>query len=147
MKVTALVFSFAAILAKTTQAYIPQQSTKAFFAKDVAPTMKTDKGFGVKQMKQAALSSIAALTLATSLMAPVAQAVDFQDNFGSSIVVSQKVTREGVYGEYTVDLEPQQVDDARSTYKAAKETRSKKGEIIVLFYFKTLTGLLSQRNI
>lgn len=31
------------------------------------------------------------------------------------------------YGEYTVDVTEQQYDDARSTYKSAKETKEKKG--------------------
>jgi hypothetical protein len=47
--------------------------------------------------------------------------------FSSSQIVSEKVTREGLYGEYSVDVMPQQYDDARSTFKAAKETKSKKG--------------------
>ena len=43
-------------------------------------------------------------------------------------MVAEKVVREGVYKEYEVDVAPQQYDDARSTFKAAKETKSKKGE-------------------
>jgi len=49
--------------------------------------------------------------------------------FSSSNVISEKVVREGLYGEYEVDL-TQQYDDARSTYKSAKETKSKKGTLI-----------------
>lgn len=46
----------------------------------------------------------------------------------STTMVAEKVTREGFYGEYEVDVVPQQYDDARSTFKPAKETKSKKGE-------------------
>jgi len=48
--------------------------------------------------------------------------------FSSSQTVAAKVIREGVYGEYEVDLPEQVYDDARSTFKAAKETKSKKGK-------------------
>merc|ERR1712127_59723 len=48
-------------------------------------------------------------------------------NSASSITLSEKVTRSGMYEDYTIDIE-QQVDDARSTYKPAKETKSKKGK-------------------
>jgi hypothetical protein len=47
--------------------------------------------------------------------------------FGSSQIVSVKTVREGLYQDYEVDL-VQTVDDARSTFKDAKETKSKKGE-------------------
>jgi hypothetical protein len=40
------------------------------------------------------------------------------------------VIREGIYGEYEVDLPDQVYDDARSTFKPAKETKSKKGKSI-----------------
>merc|ERR1711957_164906 len=49
-------------------------------------------------------------------------------SFGSSSLVSKKVTREGIYGEYEVDLGEQTFDNARSTFKSAKETKSKKGK-------------------
>jgi uncharacterized protein YheU (UPF0270 family) len=42
-------------------------------------------------------------------------------------MVAEKIVREGMYGDYEVDL-VQQVDDARSTFKPAKETKSNKGE-------------------
>ena len=35
-------------------------------------------------------------------------------------------TREGIYGEYQVEVKPQAVDDAKSTFKTAKDT--KKGQ-------------------
>ena len=45
----------------------------------------------------------------------------------STNMVAEKVVREGLYGEYEVDVTPQKYDDARSTFKGAKETKSKKG--------------------
>ena len=58
-----------------------------------------------------------------------AQASDFAAvPFSSSNVVAVKETRQGVYGSYDVELTEQTVDDARSTFKAAKETKSKKGK-------------------
>jgi len=77
-------------------------------------------------LQKAAAGAFAAFTIATSsLTAPPADAIT--PVFSSSNVVAEKVTREGLYGEYEVDL-VQAVDDARSTYKSAKETKSKKGE-------------------
>lgn len=45
----------------------------------------------------------------------------------STTMVAETIIREGVYGEYSVDVQPQKYDDARSTFKAASETKSKKG--------------------
>ena len=42
--------------------------------------------------------------------------------------LAAKVVKEGMYREYEVDLpDEQQYDDAKSTFKSAKETKSKKG--------------------
>ena len=81
-------------------------------------------------MKKAAAGAFAAATIASSaLTSPLpAEAFDNQFTFSSTTVVAEKVTREGLYGEYTVDVE-QKYDDARSTFKEAKETKSKKGEL------------------
>jgi hypothetical protein len=59
----------------------------------------------------------------------MADAVDMiaEPTFGSSSLVAERVTREGLYKEYDVDVSDQVFDDARSTYKDAKETKSKKG--------------------
>ena len=85
-------------------------------------------------LKNAAAASFAALTIASNIGAADASTIlsatdDFymqqQQQFPSTLV-SEKVTREGVYGTYEVDL-VQEYDDARSTFKPAKETKSKKG--------------------
>jgi hypothetical protein len=59
-------------------------------------------------------------------------------------MVAEKVVREGMYGEYEVDL-IQQRDDARSTFKPAKETKSKKGAYS-LQYRKQTRFFPSQRQ-
>lgn len=84
-------------------------------------------------LKNAFTSAVTAATIATSALAPLdVQAVDFNGpNFGSSNVVAEKVVREGVYGTYEAEVE-QKYDDARSTFKAAKETKSKKGKYTAL---------------
>lgn len=77
--------------------------------------------------QKAAAGAFAAFTIATSsLHIPPADAIT--PVFSSSNVISEKVVREGVYREYEFDLEPQKYDDARSTYKSASETKTKKGE-------------------
>jgi len=92
----------------------------------------------VKQLafnvQKVALNGAAAASLASALLVgPIAaDAVDIMvvaetPSFGSSSLVSKKVTREGIYGEYEVDLGEQTFDNAESTFKSAKETKSKKG--------------------
>lgn len=81
----------------------------------------------VDDLQKAAAGAFAAFTIASStFQAPPADAFS-PAVFSSSNVVSEKVTREGIYGEYEVDLPPQVYDDARSTFKSAKETKTKKG--------------------
>jgi len=82
------------------------------------------------ELKKAAASAFAAFTIAGSAMMTAPPPVDaLPPAFASSsTMVAEKVVREGVYREYEVDVAPQQYDDARSTFKAAKETKSKKGE-------------------
>jgi hypothetical protein len=73
---------------------------------------------------------MAAASLASALViGPMADAVETMDfpSFGSSSLVAERVTREGLYREYDVDVGDQVYDDARSTYKSAKETKTKKG--------------------
>ena len=69
---------------------------------------------------------------------PMAEAVDYASpilhDFGSTTIVAAKTTREGVYGEYELDVPVQVVDDARSTFKSAKETKSKKGTFFASFH-------------
>mmetsp|Transcript_10243 Transcript_10243/g.21075 ORF Transcript_10243/g.21075 Transcript_10243/m.21075 type:complete len:171 (-) Transcript_10243:427-939(-) len=85
--------------------------------------------------KRVAASSFAAASIASSLvLSPIAEPVDAMDvpSFGTSTVVAERVTREGLYREYEVDVEDQVYDDARSTYKSAKETKTKKGKYTAL---------------
>ena len=84
------------------------------------------------ELQKAATGAVAAATIASSVLSwapPPADAASFAA-FSSSQVVAEKVIREGVYGEYEVDLPEQQYDDARSTFKSAKETKTKKGKIL-----------------
>jgi len=85
------------------------------------------------ELQKAAAGAFAAFTIASSaaLVAPP-PADALPPVFSSSTVVAEKVIREGVYREYEVEVAPQKFDDARSTFKAASETKSKKGEL--LFY-------------
>lgn len=50
----------------------------------------------------------------------------------SSLVLAKKEIRQGLYQEYEVDVPDQVYDDARSTFKSAKETKSKKGKYTAL---------------
>ena len=83
--------------------------------------------------KRAATNTMAAASIASALViGPMADAVDMvmdTPSFGSSSLVAERVTREGLYREYDVDVGDQVYDDARSTYKSAKETKTKKGKI------------------
>mmetsp|Transcript_8779 Transcript_8779/g.19693 ORF Transcript_8779/g.19693 Transcript_8779/m.19693 type:complete len:190 (+) Transcript_8779:3-572(+) len=87
-------------------------------------------------IQKVAVNSMAAASLASALViGPMADAVDMMDiqpNFGSSNLVAERVTREGLYREYDVDVGDQVFDDARSTYKSAKETKTKKGKYTAL---------------
>lgn len=79
------------------------------------------------ELQKAATGAAAAAAIASSVLSwapPPAEASAFSS---SSQVVAEKVIREGVYGEYEVDIPEQKYDDARSTFKSAKETKSKKG--------------------
>ena len=86
----------------------------------------------MRELQKAAAVTFAALTIASSssvlVPPPPANAAAPFVVFSSSTVVAEKVVREGVYREYEIDVAPQQYDDARSTFKAASETKSKKGE-------------------
>lgn len=85
----------------------------------------------VTDLQKAATGAFAAFTIASSVLtAPPADAVP--PAFSSSNMVAEKVVREGVYGEFEYDMPEQKYDDARSTFKAAKETKSKKGKFVML---------------
>lgn len=78
-------------------------------------------------MQKAAAGAFAAFTIASSVvMTPPPADASFA-TFSSSQVLAEKVVREGVYGEFEYDMPDQVYDDARSTFKSAKETKSKKG--------------------
>lgn len=87
----------------------------------------TKPAFNVQKV---ATNTLAAASLASALVVgPMADAVETFDapSFGTSSLVAERVTREGLYREYEVDVGDQVFDDARSTYKSAKETKGKKG--------------------
>lgn len=100
-------------------------------------------------MKNVAAGAFAALTIASSaLNAPAAGASDYSmAPFSSSSVVAEKVTRQGVYGDYDVEVGSQQYDDARSTFKDAKETKSKKGAVIQFRLYGMYSLSLFRRSI
>eukprot|EP00429_Kryptoperidinium_foliaceum_P067054 CAMPEP_0176050234 /NCGR_PEP_ID=MMETSP0120_2-20121206/24967_1 /TAXON_ID=160619 /ORGANISM="Kryptoperidinium foliaceum, Strain CCMP 1326" /LENGTH=161 /DNA_ID=CAMNT_0017383667 /DNA_START=32 /DNA_END=517 /DNA_ORIENTATION=- len=81
------------------------------------------------ELKKAAGGAFAAFTIGSSILnSPIANAVETQPfTFSSTNVVAEKVTRQGLYSEYEVDI-VQERDDARSTFKGAEETKSKKGK-------------------
>eukprot|EP00565_Helicotheca_tamesis_P005787 CAMPEP_0185728738 /NCGR_PEP_ID=MMETSP1171-20130828/4105_1 /TAXON_ID=374046 /ORGANISM="Helicotheca tamensis, Strain CCMP826" /LENGTH=171 /DNA_ID=CAMNT_0028397477 /DNA_START=78 /DNA_END=593 /DNA_ORIENTATION=+ len=122
----ALLVALVAIFSGSANAYVPSNPSKAKVASKPAFDLKKAVG-----------ASFTALTIASNVItAPVADAVDFgaqysPSAFGSSTVVAEKVTREGLYGSYEVDL-VQEVDKAESTFKSAKETKSKKGKYTAL---------------
>jgi hypothetical protein len=104
-----------------------------FFYKIESP--KTTKP--VVDFQKAATGAFAAFTIVSSVvtMPPAADAA-FPAAFSSSQMVAEKVVREGIYGDFEYDLPDQKYDDARSTFKSAKETKSKKG-----------TSLIPRRNV
>lgn len=84
-------------------------------------------------LQKATSGAFAAATIAASVLSwnPPPADASFAA-FSSSQVVAEKVIREGIYGEYEVDLPDQVYDDARSTFKSAKETKTKKGKFVIL---------------
>jgi hypothetical protein len=86
------------------------------------------------ELQKNVAGAFAAFTIATSaatMAPPVAQADAVTFLPSSSMVIAEKVVREGVYREYEIDEQPQQFDDARSTFKSAQETKNKKGTNII----------------
>lgn len=89
----------------------------------------------VLELQKAAAGAFAAITIASSAVFTAPPPADaLPPVFSSTTMVAEKVIREGVYREYEVDVAPQQYDDARSTFKAASETKTKKGECGFLFF-------------
>ena len=78
-------------------------------------------------LQKTASGAAAAALIASSVLSWAPPPADASFAFTSSQVVAEKVIREGVYGEYEVDVPNQVYDDARSTFKSAKETKTKKG--------------------
>ena len=73
------------------------------------------------------MNTMAAIAIGSSVLSTpiVADAIEMPI-FSSTNVVAEKVKREGLYQEYEVDIQ-QEYDNAQSTFKSAKETKSKKG--------------------
>jgi hypothetical protein len=80
------------------------------------------------ELKKAAASTFAAIAIGSSVLTNplVCNGFETQPIFSTTNVVAEKVVREGLYNDYEVDI-VQQKDDARSTFKSATETKSKKG--------------------
>lgn len=87
----------------------------------------------IQSLSKSAAGGFAALAIASSVLVATPPSVDamIAPYASSTTVVAEKVIREGIYGEYEVDVQPQQYDDARSTFKPAKETKSKKGASVL----------------
>ena len=82
----------------------------------------------VAELKKAAASTFAAIAIGSSILGNplVADAIDMQQPvFSSTNVVAEKVTRQGLYSDYEVEI-TQETDDARSTFKSASELETKK---------------------
>lgn len=125
MKTCTFILALIAALASSASAYAPQSRSK------VNPPKK------IVDLKKAVASTFVAATIASNALLPMnVNAADFtMDNFGSSTtIIAEKVVREGMYKEYEIDVESttQSVDKADSTFKSAKETKSKKGKYTAL---------------
>lgn len=101
-------------------------------ASALAPTKAQNVKTPSFDSKRVVFNGMAVASLASALVVgPMADAMETMaaaPSFGSSSMIAERVTREGLYREYDVDLGDQQFDDARSTYKSAKETKTKKGK-------------------
>jgi hypothetical protein len=86
------------------------------------------------QLQQATASAFAAAFIASSVLTnplPAHAVISPTSDtaiYSTTQTVAAKVVREGIYGEFEYDLPDQKYDDARSTFKAAKETKSNKGQ-------------------
>jgi len=120
MKNAAFILALFAALSSAS-AYAPQSRSKA-----------TPKPFA--DVKKVIASTFVAGTIASNMLVPMADAADFAaiPNFGSSNIIAEKVIREGIYRDYEVDVTDQVLDNSESTFKSAKETKSKKGKYTAL---------------
>eukprot|EP00536_Pseudo-nitzschia_multiseries_P002913 jgi/Psemu1/284060/fgenesh1_pg.41_\ len=84
----------------------------------------------LSDLKKAAVNTMAAIAIGSSVLSTpvIADAMDMQPVFSTTNIVARTEVREGLYQEYEVEVEDQTLDDARSTFKSAKETKSKKGK-------------------
>jgi hypothetical protein len=85
------------------------------------------------ELHKAAAGAFAAFTIASSvaLLAPPGNAATADMSFfvpSSSQVLAEKVVRQGLYQSYEIDVPDQVFDDAKSTFKSAKETKTNKGK-------------------
>jgi hypothetical protein len=95
----------------------------------------------VIDLKKAAVGAFAALTIGSSVLSTPLPAVAVDTfSFSSTNIIAEKVVRQGMYQDYTVDID-QKYDDARSTFKDAKETKSKKGKFEDFMLFKSAWSL------
>jgi hypothetical protein len=85
-------------------------------------------------------STFVAATIASNAILPadattMADYMSYSNTFSSSSnIIAEKVVREGMYKEYSIDVldTTQAVDNSESTFKSAKETKSKKGKYTAL---------------
>ncbi|GKY93139.1 hypothetical protein MPSEU_000281900 [Mayamaea pseudoterrestris] len=86
----------------------------------------------LSELQKATTGILAAAAIASAVVSsdplPADAASAMSPYMSSTQTVAAKVVREGIYGEFEYDLPEQKYDDARSTYKAAKETKSNKGK-------------------
>jgi len=135
MKSASTILAISLALIGSTNAYVPPQSrTKATPSKPAF------------DLKKAVAVTFTAATIASSSFMPIAEAADYMSpisqDYGSTTLVSVKTVREGVYGEYALEVPVQVTDDARSTFKSAKETKSKKGKYTAILAILVVGSLI-----
>jgi len=135
MKHASIFLTIGLALAGSTNAYVAPQSR----SKATPPKPAFD-------LKKAVAATFTAATIASTCLMPMAEAADYispvSSDFGSTTIVAAKTTREGVYGEYELDVPVQVIDDARSTFKSAKETKSKKGKYVAILAILVVGALI-----
>lgn len=115
-----------AVLSSSANAYAPQSRSKVTPVKPLA------------NIKKAVASTFVAATIASNAILPMgaADAADYAnfnlDVGNSNIIIAEKVVKEGLYQDYEIEVTPQAVDRADSSFKSAKETKSKKGKYTAL---------------
>jgi len=134
MKHSILVLAISFALHGSVSAYVAPQSR----SKASPPKPAFD-------VKNAVATAFTVATIASTALMPIAEAADYtlpiSHDYGSTVLVS-KITREGVYGEYDLEVPVQVRDDARSTYKSAAETKSKKGKYVAILAILVVGALI-----